>query len=130
MVDFKKFLKVGKHYIDYLLKLGFKDLFINFLELVILAGLSLLVYLPIGLVRDLLYKIVVFFFVGNTTIHFIFDIVFTAICIIVCICCFIHFFNKRYEDIEKLRSSRSDNLYLNKDKDKNKKGKKDDCNIY
>ncbi len=119
MVDLKKFFKVGKHYISYLMKLGFKDLFVNFIELVILVGLALLVYIPIGLVRDLLYKIMVFFLSGSTTLYFVFDLVFTIISIVVCLCCFIYLFNKRYEDVENLRSSRKDNLYTNTD-NKNK----------
>jgi len=116
MLDFKKFLKVGKHYIGYLMSLGFKDLFINFLGLLLVVGLSLLVYIPVSMIRDILYKIIVIFVSGSPTLYEVFDLVFTIISAILCILVFVYLFNKRYEDVEKLKNSRSDNLYLNKDK--------------
>ena len=54
----KDFLKNGKKYIDYIMGLDFTELIINILEILGLVILSGLVYIPIGLVQDLIYEVV------------------------------------------------------------------------
>ena len=61
MEEFKKFVPIAKKYFNYLLKLGFKEFFINALELIMLAILSCLIYLPIGMFRDIIFKLLIIF---------------------------------------------------------------------
>ena len=117
MLDFKKFLKVGKNYIDYIMKLGFKELFVNFIELIILAILSLLIIFPVEAIKVLLPKIIRF----SGAIADIYNIIFLIGELIVGVCFFIYMFNKRYEDIEKIRGSRRDNFVNNNEQDEFKR---------
>lgn len=96
----KKFLSNIKSYIDYIMTLGFKDLFRHFISLLVVILISLLVYLPIGLVRDFIIEsfgslvtnppIVVITIIG---------IVFDAICIVCAVLCFMYMFNRRYAEV-------------------------------
>lgn len=96
----KKFLSNIKSYIDYIMTLGFKDLFRHFISLLVVILISLLVYLPIGLVRDFIIEsfgslvtnppIVVITIIG---------IVFDAICIVCAVLCFMYMFNRRYDEV-------------------------------
>lgn len=98
----KKFLSNIKSYIDYIMTLGFKDLFRHFISLVVVILIALIVYIPIGLVRDFVIEsfgslvtnppIVVITIIG---------IVFDAISIVCAVLCFMYMFNRRYSEVYK-----------------------------
>lgn len=104
----KKFFKNVKSYIDYIMKLGFKDLFVNFVEIIVLVILASLIYLPIGLIDDLLFQVISI--VINSSVIFvkIYDLIFSILSAILAMFAFIYMFNKRYEDIEKIRNNKND----------------------
>ena len=104
----KKFFKNVKSYIDYIMKLGFKDLFVNFVEIIVLVILASLIYLPIGLIDDLLFQVISI--VINSSVIFvkIYDLIFSILSAILAIFAFIYMFNIRYEDIEKIRNNKND----------------------
>ena len=104
MVSLKKFLKVGKNYIDYIMKLGFSELLVNFIELIILVAISLLVMFPVSAVKVILYSFVSLFTKTNQTVYLIYNIVFLIINSVISLALFIYMFNKRYEDIESIRN--------------------------
>ena len=106
----KKFLSNIKSYIDYIMTLGFKDLFRHFISLVVVILIALIVYIPIGLVRDFIIEsfgslvtnppIVVITIIG---------IIFDAISIVCAVLCFMYMFNRRYSEVYK------DEITKNKD---------------
>ena len=104
----KKFFKNVKSYIDYIMKLGFKDLFVNFVEIIVLVILASLIYLPIGLIDDLLFQVISI--VINSSVIFvkIYDLIFSILSAILAMFAFIYMFNIRYEDIEKIRNNKND----------------------
>ncbi len=104
MVSLKKFLKVGKNYIDYIMKLGFSELLVNFIELIILVAISLLVMFPVSAVKVILYSFVSLFTKTNQMVYLIYNIVFLIINAVISLALFIYMFNKRYEDIESIRN--------------------------
>lgn len=97
------FIKNGKKYLEYLMKLGFKDLFVNFIEIIMLVILACLVYLPVGIISDLIFQIINIFVVDNVYFLKIYDLIFSLISAILAVYLFIYMFNKRYADIENLR---------------------------
>lgn len=113
----KKFFKNVKSYIDYIMKLGFKDLFVNFVVIIILVILASLVYLPIGLIDDLLFQVISI--VMNSSVIFvkIYDLIFSILSAIFAIFAFIYMFNIRYDDIEKIRNNKNDVSRLKLEKD-------------
>ena len=98
----KKFLSNVKSYIDYIMTLGFKDLFRHFISLVVVILIALIVYIPIGLVRDFVIEsfgslvtnppIVIITIIG---------IIFDAISIVCAVLCFMYMFNRRYSEVYK-----------------------------
>jgi len=113
MDNIKKFFKVAKHYINYLMKVDFKELLVNFVEIIVVVIIAGILYLPVGVIRDILYKIFVAIFKGTTLLYNIFDIGFAIIGLVVSILFFMYLFVKRFENVEQLRSSREDKLYTN-----------------
>ncbi len=107
----KKFGKVLKNYVDCVTKLGFGDLFIRFIELVIIFGISYLVYYPVDLLKELLYKLLLLLFTSSTTFYQIFDLVIAIIRTLLIFFIFMYLFNKRYEDIDKLVARRGEKIY-------------------
>lgn len=98
----KDFLRNLKSYFDYIIKLNFGDLLIKFIDLVLVILMSLFVYIPVSLVRDLVYTIIGTF--GNLSIlSLIMDLLFKGISFVLCIYVFVYLFNKRYEDIKEER---------------------------
>ena len=106
MEKFKKFGGILKNYINYIMKLGFKDLFINFIELIILVIISTLVLFPIELVKGLLYQLFGLFINESTTFYQIYNLLVSIVGVLLVFMIFIYLFNKRYEDIEKLREDK------------------------
>lgn len=125
MGEFKKFFSVGKKYIQYLLKLGFKEFFVNAIELILLAILSCLIYLPIGMFKDIIFKLLIIF-IKFDSFYYIYDLIFNIICACAAIYIFVKFFNKRYENIEEIRKDRKEIMYQKNDDKKDDNKEKED----
>ncbi len=129
MEEFKKFFPIGKKYIQYILKLGFKEFFVNVIELLLLVILSCLVYIPIDMLKDVLFKLLIIF-IKSDSFYYIYDLIFNIISACIAIYLFIKFFNKRYENIEEIRKDRKDIMYSkqsdSKDEHKDKGDNKED----
>ncbi len=99
---FKDFLKTGKKYLDYLMGLNFAELMVNILEIVGLAVLAILAYIPLGLFQDLIYEVIRMMLGTSETIFRWYNIIFELVTGLVAVCIFIYLFNKRYSNLEKL----------------------------
>ena len=101
----KTFFKNLKDYLSYLMKVGFGDLLIQFLTLVIILLLSCFIYVPIGLIEDIIISAMGFLGqVVNDKTYQILDLVFKIISFIFAMFAFMYLFNKRYDDIQKLKN--------------------------
>ena len=96
----KEFLKNFKEYINYLMKVNFKDLFINTIIILCIVLLSALIYVPIGIVQDLVRSFVVIFVNMVGVPALLFDWFFRCIGAIAFVIVFMFLFNKRFEDLE------------------------------
>ncbi len=96
----KRFLKVGKVYINYLTSIKFGELFKNFLILVALMALATLVYIPMGVIEDLIrsWILVVSTFDGISAE--IFACVFKTLSFVSALIIFVILFVKEFEDLE------------------------------
>lgn len=103
----KVFLKNLKKYIDYLMKLGFKELFVNFIEIIMLVIFACVIYLPFGLIRDSIYQLLITFIDFGPVFFNLYNVVLNLIGGVIAFCLFAYMFNNRYEDIEKLRKTES-----------------------
>jgi len=97
----KDFLKNLKNYINYIMKLGFGELFVQFLILLIIVVISCFIYIPIQLIQDLLLSLIVLFVDGNSVVISVYNILFKVISTACILLCFVYLFNKRYSDVEK-----------------------------
>ena len=99
MNSLKSFINNIKQYLGYIATLGFRDLGRHFLSLLLLVIVSLLAYVPVGLVGDFIITIITG--VGNVpvVIYTIVDILIELISLIATVCLFIFMFNKRYTEV-------------------------------
>ena len=98
---FKDFGKNFKFYIDYILKLDFGELLIKFFELVIVVLLALIMYIPVYLIREFIYSVLSLLGNYSVYVNLVIDILINGCALVVCILCFIYFFNRRFEDLQK-----------------------------
>ncbi len=124
----KKFLKNLKAYINYLMQVNFKDLFINTVILFCIIVLASLIYVPIGIVEDLIRSFIVIYFVFDGAASLLFSWIFSLISAICFIFTFMYLFNKRFDDLEKFKNQVAGKEVVIK-KDKDKKSKKDDDDL-
>lgn len=107
------FVKNIKQYFNYIMKMGFGDLFVQFLELIILILISLFVYIPVEMVHDVLLNMLSIFGNLSVVLLVILNFIFSLASALLAAYVFIHLFNKRYEDLEKRvkeeSSSKKDN---------------------
>lgn len=96
----KKFLKNLKQYVNYIMKVNFKDLLVNVVILGCIVLLSVLVYLPVGLIEDLIRSFIVIWMPFEGVPAILFTWTFSLISFICAVIAFIFLFNKRFEDIE------------------------------
>lgn len=120
----KQFLKNLKNYIDYIMKLDFKELFVNFMTIIMMVILSCLVYLPVGVVRDALYQFILIFINTGTVFFTVYNIIFNLLCGLIAMYIFIYMFNKRFSDIDKLKKELKEK-YNEKNNDSKEKKEKD-----
>ena len=99
MNNLKCFVNNIKKYFGYIATLGFKDLGRHFLSLLLLIFISLLAYIPVGLVGDFIITMITS--VGNvpSIIYSIVDIVIELISLIAAVYLFIFIFNRRYTEV-------------------------------
>ena len=99
MNNLKFFVNNIKKYLGYIATLGFKDLGRHFLSLLLLIFISLLAYIPVGLVGDFIITMITS--VGNvpSIIYSIVDIVIELISLIAAVYLFIFIFNRRYTEV-------------------------------
>lgn len=96
----KDFLKNGKEYINYLMKVNFKDLFINTIILLCIIVLSSLIYIPIGFLEDLIRSFIVVFTPFSGIPAMLYYWFFKLLEYVSCLIAFMFLFNKRFEDLE------------------------------
>ena len=122
MVMFKDFFKNLKNYLSYIMKVGFGELFIQFLTLVIILLISLFVYIPLGLIQDL---VVTFFSTIGLTLgetgYLVLNLIFKSVELVIAICCFVYLFNKRYEDFKKSEEEKKNDIKDLDNKEDNEK---------
>ena len=119
----KTFIKTLKEYVNYLMKVDFKELFANTVILVCILILAAFVYIPVGIVQDLIRNLLTIFINLNGMIGLIYTWTFSVIGAIVAILAFIYLFNKRYESIQKSDEDTKENN--NKLNNKTSKDKED-----
>ena len=95
----RDFIKNIKNYLGYIATLGFKDLGIHFLSLLFLIFISLLAYVPVGLVRDFIVTIVNGISNVPLIVYTILDILTQLISLIFAVYLFIFMFNKWYAEV-------------------------------
>lgn len=116
----KSFFKNLKDYLSYIMKVGFGELFIQFLTLVIILLLSCFIYVPIGLIEDIIISAMNFLGqVVSENTYQVLDLVFKIISFICAMFAFMYLFNKRYNDVQKLK-----NNLKNKDTSENDNAKR------
>lgn len=116
----KSFFKNLKDYLSYIMKVGFGELFIQFLTLVIILLLSCFIYVPIGLIEDIIISAMSFLGqVVSENTYQVLDLIFKIISFICAMFAFMYLFNKRYNDVQKLK-----NNLKNKDNSENDNAKR------
>ncbi len=96
----KRFFKVGKVYINYLTSIKFGELFKNFLILVALMALATLVYIPMGVIEDLIRSWILVVSTFDGTSAEIFACVFKTLSFVSALIIFVILFVKEFEDLE------------------------------
>lgn len=116
----KSFFKNLKDYLSYIMKVGFGELFIQFLTLVIILLLSCFIYVPIGLIEDIIISAMSFLGqVVSENTYQVLDLIFKIISFICAMFAFMYLFNKKYNDVQKLK-----NNLKNKDNSENDNAKR------
>lgn len=92
------FFKNIKTYIDYLMTLGFQKLGVHFISLVFMVFIGLLLYIPIGLLADLVIQGIGIVPNVPVIVITIIDYVFAIISFIAFLATFIYMFNRRFEE--------------------------------
>lgn len=116
---FKDFLKNLKEYIDYLMKVNFKELFINTIILICILLLSSFVFVPIGILQDVIRSFVTIFVNFSSIFALLFNWIFYLFGFIVFLISFVYMFNKRFSDIEELKNNIDDKEVKNTKSEKN-----------
>lgn len=98
----KNFPTVLKKYIDAIMKMNFGELMIHFFELLILLVIASFLYIPIGLLKDILFTVFTFFtFEASEALNVVVDLIIKVLSFLFSACCFIYMFTKRYEELKK-----------------------------
>ena len=111
---FKDFGKNFKNYFDYLMIVNFKELFINVVILFCIIVLAAFVFVPVGIIQDLVRSMVTLFYSFSVTGDKLFNIVFLLISTIGFFLAFIYLFNKRFSDIEAFKKQVKDEKRIEK----------------
>lgn len=123
MYMLETFLKNAKEYIDYLMKVNFRDLFVNTVILLCIIVLSALICIPLGIIEDLIRSFIVVFvdFSGVPALlyYWLFKVIEAGLGIVA----FMYLFNKRFEDLntfkEQVKGNETKKVTLKKNNSKN-----------
>lgn len=95
--NFSDFIYNLKMYFKYITKVGFKELFIDVIILIALAIISSFVYIPVGLVSELVRNLLSVMITFKGTFAEIYIWVFNVLSALAAIALFIYLFNNRYD---------------------------------
>ncbi len=98
---FKSFWNNLKNYINIIFKLDFGELFVYLLELILVIVTGLLTYIPVSLVKDLIFNIIALFNGNMNIVYNIINVIFSLISLFVFVVVFIYCFNIRYAELKK-----------------------------
>ena len=104
---FKKFGKNFKNYFNYLMTVDFKELFVNTVILFCILVLAGFVFVPVGIVQDLIRNMLTMVNTFSVKGDQIFNFIFLFISTIGFFLAFIYLFNKRFDDIEAFKKQAS-----------------------
>ena len=93
---------------------NFKELFINVVILFCIIVLAAFVFVPVGIIQDLVRSMVTLFYSFSVTGDKLFNIVFLLISTIGFFLAFIYLFNKRFSDIEAFKKQVKDEKRIEK----------------
>lgn len=111
---FKDFVSNFKKYFQYLMTVNFKDLFVNTVILFCIIVLSAFVFVPVGIVQDLIRSMATIISPFSAKGDEIFNFVFLLISTIGFFLVFIYLFNKRFNDLEEFKKQVKDNKKIEK----------------
>ena len=103
------FRNVGK-YLKFIMGLEFKDLLINFFNIVIVVLISLIVYVPLEAIEDFIVVFIRGIAEVSTTFTYWIDVVFKAVEIVLAFLTFVYLFNVRclvLMDPQKIKNMKS-----------------------
>lgn len=100
----KDFFSNLKEYIKYLMKVDFKELFVNTVILVCLVVLAAFAYIPISVIQDLIYKFIQIFVSVGLIFGQLYNWIFQILSFIVALFAFMILFNMRFADIKNKKS--------------------------
>lgn len=127
MVKFcKLFFKRAKAYIDYLMKVDFKELFVNVVILFCMIVLAAFMFIPVGIVQDVIRSFIQVFASIPVTIGLLYNWVFYLLSFALSILAFMYLFNKRFEDLEAFKTQVKEGNTKEKNDKETKKEKKTD----
>ena len=96
----KEFFKNLKEYVAYLMKVDFKELFVNTVILICILALATFVYLPVSLVDDLILSLLTIFIKFSATLAAIYHWIFKLISFVLSVLAFMYLFNMRFKDVK------------------------------
>ena len=96
----KDFVKNLKEYVSYLMKVNYKELFVNTVILFCILILASFVYLPVSLIDDLIYSFITMFVSLPVIAGSIYHWIFQLISFILAVLAFMYLFNMRFKDIK------------------------------
>lgn len=120
---FKDFVSNLKKYIDYLMKVNFKELFVNTVILFCILVLAAFVFIPIGIIQDIIRTFIIIFVDFSSVFGLLYNWIFYLFSFICAFFAFVYMFNKRFSDIEALKKQINDK---EKSIERNKNTKKDE----
>ena len=93
----KNFPGVLKKYIDAIMKMNFGELLVHFFELLILLLIAAFLYVPIGLLKEILFSVLVFFsFQAGDTLNNVVDLIINLCSFVAFFLAFLYMFKKLY----------------------------------
>ena len=84
-----------RKYVSYIMKVGFGELLINVGFLLLMIFISLIVYLPIGLLQDLIRSLFTIFGQLPTKVMLLYDWIFALVSAVIACFCFMYLFNEK-----------------------------------
>ena len=103
----KTFIKTLKEYVEYLMKVGYKELFVNTVIIFCLFVLASFVFIPVNVVQDLIKDTLQLFAGFNETFDAVFYWVFKVISVVSSVLVFMVLFNKRFDSIKNKNNGES-----------------------